>query len=520
MASGKLLKSAALRLLLYPHRLLPRALGRHGASPACADGSTFQELLDRARRLAGHWRDQGLHHQDRVVIDLPNSRAFLEARLAAILAGLVAVPIPRGATANQLGRFATLAQARGYLGFRPEALPGIDSAIPLCPRTGDVEHYEHILRKVEPLQKPPRIRGDDLLTINFTSGSTGTPKGVMSTVAAWGWSLYHALSENRVPVGQGEVFLHALPLSTAGSSLMLPAVLSGAKSLFLENWNADTAVDLVEEFAVTRMFLTPTLLAEFVDAVGARPARVATLKAVIYGTEGIPVNRIKKAFGVLGPVLQQGYGMAEALPPIAILHQDEHATAVQHGDDDLLSSVGRPTRAVQARIADPTGASSATGSSGEIRLRGRTLSPGYWRDPELTHTTREAGFYRTGDEGFIDRRGYLHIAGRRGAVSSPAVKELTEWAEAKTTVRLAWATENRGQRTLCVVPARNAAIRADLFEEELRRSLPGQKNLSLELFDQPPMSGSYKLRYAVDPTRARSDRTAPPRASHPGGADD
>ena len=518
MVPKNLFKTAALRLLLYPHRLLPRALGRHGASPACADGSTFRELLDRAWRLAGHWRDQGLKHQDRVVIDLPNSRAFLEARLAAMLAGLVAVPIPRGANANQLGQFATLAQARGYLGARSDALPGVDSALPLCPSTGDIEHYEHIMRKTQPLQNSPRIRGDDLLTINFPSGSTGQPKGVMSTVAAWGWSLYYALSENRVPVDRDEVFLHALPLSTAGSSLMLPAVLSGSKSLFLEDWNADTAVDLVEECAVTRLFLTPTLLAEFVDAVGAHPGRVATLKAVIYGTEGIPVNRIKKAVGVLGSVLQQGYGMAEALPPVAILHQDEHTTAVQNGDVELLSSVGRPTRAVQARITDETGATLAADSSGELRLRGRTLSPGYWRNPGLTRATREAGFYRTGDEGFIDQRGYLHIAGRRGSLSSSAVKELAEWAESKTTVQQAWVSENCGKRTLCVVPARNAAIRPDSFEEELRRSFPALENLSLELFDRALMSGSYKLRYAIKPTRAHG--TASPRASHPGGADD
>jgi acyl-CoA synthetase (AMP-forming)/AMP-acid ligase II len=518
MAPGKLLKTALLRTLRYPHRLLPGALAQHGAAPACEDGTTFPELLDRARRLAGHWRDQGLIHQDRVVIDLPNSRAFLEARLAAILAGLVAVPVPRGSTAARLGQIAELAAARGYLGTRAETLPGLHTALPVCPRSGDTDRYEQALRRARPLRHPPRIRGKDLLTVNFTSGSTGTPKGVMSTVAGWGWSLYFALAENRVPVERGEVFLHALPLSTAGSSLLLPAVLSGAKSVFLEDWDAATAADLVEAFGVTRLFLTPTQLAGFVDAARSRPDRVGTLKAVIYGTEGIPANRIKKAFGVLGPVLQQGYGMAEALPPVAILHQSEHALAIQSGDDELLASAGRPTRAVQLLIGGPDGTAAGPGEPGEILLRGRTLSPGYWRDPALTRATRTGGFYRTGDEGHIDRRGYLHVAGRRGAAPSATAKEWTEWAESQATVQLAWVDGSSANPTLCVVPSRHAAGRSAHLAEELRRAFPGPDAPALEVFPNAPMSGSYKLRYAVEPTGADAPSASP--SSLTGGTDD
>lgn len=491
---GHFSKKLLLRILLYPHRLLPPALKRHSSRAAFGNGCTFAELLDRARRLAGHWTSRGVRPGDRVLIDLPNDAAFVEARLAGILGGFVAVPVPPGTADDRLGWMGEFCEARSYLGPRVGALPGLDG-LALDPEAGDREFYEAAVAAASPLLATPRVRGDSLLTINFTSGTTGDPKGVMSTAAGWGWSLYYALAENRVPLKAGEVILHALPLSTAGSGLILPAVLSGAKSLFLPIWDVEVAAEMVEKERVTRLFLTPTLLAEFVDAVRRGRRDTRSLRAVVYGTEAIPVARIRKALEVLGPVLQQGYGMAEALPPVSLLHQEEHAAALRDGDDELLASAGRPTRAVDLGIFGTGNASVQPGQAGSIRVRGRTVSPGYWKRPDLTAASRNGGYYVAGDAGFLDRRGYLHILGREGAIPSASARRWVEWAEARPEVCLAWVQVGACGLTLHLVPAGGADAQA-VGREAVTRS--AGEVAAFTLHAQAPRTPSQKLRFVQD----------------------
>ncbi|GAB4257768.1 MAG: hypothetical protein Kow0092_04880 [Deferrisomatales bacterium] len=491
-------RRALLRLLLYPHRLLPTALRRNRDRPAFGDGLPYGRVAERVGALGAHWRGQGVAPGDRVVVDLPNDPAFVEARLAAILAGAVAVPVPPGSDDRRLGWIAEVTEARAYLGPRPEAVPGL-AAVPLDPLAGDREAYEGIVAAGTPGGRPARVGGNDLVTINFTSGTTGEPKGVMSTAAGWGWSLYYALGENRVPVGGDEVFLHAIPLATAGSTLILPAVLSGARSLFLPLWDADRAAETVEREGVTRIFLTPTQLAEFVDAVRAGGRDVSSLKSVIYGTEGIPRARIRKALDVLGPVLQQGYGMAEALPPVCLLHPDEHAAAAAAGDDEVLGSAGRPTRAVTLRVCDEEGRALGPGEAGSIRLAGRTLSPGYWKRPDLTAASRRGGLYVTGDVGCLDRRGYLHVEGRAGRVPSPGARRAVEWAEARPEVCLAWAEEAPGRILLTAVAARGREPDLEALAAGAAGAAADARPVEVRLLPQAPKTPSCKLRLPAEP---------------------
>jgi fatty-acyl-CoA synthase len=485
-----MLERLAQRILFYPHRLIPVALRRRRSQLAFHDGTTFGQLLERSWRLAGWWARAGLAPGDRVVIDLPNAPSFVEARLGAILAGVVAVPVPPGTDDARLGWIADFVQARAYVGSRAEQLPGLAS-IALDPLAGHRETYEASLASSAPLARSPTIRGEDLMTLNFTSGTTGDPKGVMGTVAGWGWSLYHSLAENRVPVGRDEVFLHAISLATAGSALLLPAVLSGARSLFLPEWDPDRATALVEEKRVTRLFLTPTLLAEFVDAARSARRDVSSLRSVFYGTEAIPAARIRKALSVLGPVLQQGYGMAEVLPPVCVLHPGEHARAMRDGDHEVLESAGRPTRAVDLRVFDQKDQPLGPCVPGSIRLRGRTLSPGYWARPDWTAASRRNGYYVSGDVGFLDQRGYLHILGREGSVPSPIARRWVEWAETRPDVCVAWVTEDDPGRILHLVPARGADGRA--AGEEAVAAAGGELG-SFVVHSRAPRTPSGKLR--------------------------
>ncbi len=486
----KTLSLAAIGLLRFPHYLVAAALRRNRRRMA-APGVSYAEVREQAVRLAGFWASQGLKPGDRVLIDLPNSLEFLVARLAAVLGGFVGVPIPPGTSDRRLGWIAEFSEARAYAGFRPGAVPGLP-ALEAHPGERGTDHWDYVLRNAPPLERLPRLGPDHPLLINFTSGTTGEPKGVVSTVCGWVSSLYHALRENPVPVGRDEVFLHAVPMATAGSTLILPAVLAGVRNLFLPSWDPERAVDLVEQERVTRIFLTPTMLGEFVDACRARRADVSSLRAVIYGTEGIPVSRITKALDTLGPVLQQGYGMAEALPPVCLLHPHEHRRAWERGDTEVLGSAGRPTRAVDLRITDAAGKTLPACTPGKILIRGPTVSPGYWKRPDLTRSSRVDGYYVTGDIGFLDPKGYLHVLGREGRTPPSRVSELVEWTESRPDVCMAWAREAGGRILLHVVPARGRRLDPTALREDAhtRSAAP----VEVRVVPRAPMTPAYKLK--------------------------
>ncbi|RMG97746.1 MAG: long-chain fatty acid--CoA ligase, partial [Candidatus Dadabacteria bacterium] len=195
---GKVLTLGIIRAAGLPHRLLGLAFRKNARRPALDDGTPYARLGDRVRRLAGAWRASGVAPGDRVVIDLPNDAAFVEARLACLWLGAVAVPVPPATGDDRLGWIAEAVGARAYLGSRPDVLPGVPGLL-VDPLTGDREAYERALGSAAPLPSPVPRPADGLVTINFTSGTTGEPKGVMSTGRGWGASLYHALRENRTP---------------------------------------------------------------------------------------------------------------------------------------------------------------------------------------------------------------------------------------------------------------------------------------------------------------------------------
>ena len=95
----------------------------------------------------------------------------------------------------------------------------------------------------------------------------------------------------------------------------------------------------------------------------------------------------------IGIKVIQGYGMTEASPVVA-------TGTLKDRDPE---SVGRPLQGVSVRIADDE----------EILVQGPNVTPGYWQSQEATDRVFTDGWYRTGDLGFLDRKGRLHIRGRR-----------------------------------------------------------------------------------------------------------
>jgi acyl-CoA synthetase (AMP-forming)/AMP-acid ligase II len=106
----------------------------------------------------------------------------------------------------------------------------------------------------------------------------------------------------------------------------------------------------------------------------------------------------------------QSYGLAETVGVATLLRPDDHRS----GETARLRSAGRPAACVELAVVDPvTGVALAAGQIGEVVVRGRNVTPGYWRRPEATAALfLPGGWLRTGDAGYLDADGYLTIADR------------------------------------------------------------------------------------------------------------
>jgi acyl-CoA synthetase (AMP-forming)/AMP-acid ligase II len=117
--------------------------------------------------------------------------------------------------------------------------------------------------------------------------------------------------------------------------------------------------------------------------------------------------------GVFGPVLFQGYGQTEAPSAIAFMRPEEHLRDGHIAEDARLCAAGRPAPMVHVEILDDQGTVVEPGEFGEICVRGDLVMRGYYKDPAKTAETIVDGWLHTGDVGFIDGEGFLHITDRK-----------------------------------------------------------------------------------------------------------
>jgi acyl-CoA synthetase (AMP-forming)/AMP-acid ligase II len=142
----------------------------------------------------------------------------------------------------------------------------------------------------------------------------------------------------------------------------------------------------------------------------------SSLKYFLYGAAPMPVEKLKQAIEVFGPVMMGGYGQTEAPISISFLTPGEHFVAAKIAPDQRLASVGRPNPLIRVEIMNDANEVLPPGETGEICVRGDLVMKGYYKAPERTAETIVDGWLHTGDVGHLDADGYLHVTDRPGKV--------------------------------------------------------------------------------------------------------
>jgi acyl-CoA synthetase (AMP-forming)/AMP-acid ligase II len=252
-----------------------------------------------------------------------------------------------------------------------------------------------------------QLSPDDICDVIFTSGTTGAPKGVMLRHGA---SLrgYESLNLG-LGLGAGDVNLIANPFFhcfgyKAGWMLDL---MVGATTVPLAVYNAQTAMTLIQQHAVTHMPGSPTMFWSILDDPGKPSYELSSLRVTLVSAASIPAELVDRMRTELAlDVVMTGYGLTENHALGAFTRPDDPAERVS-------STVGQMAPDLTARIVDESGAVLAAGRTGELQISGYAHMTGYFEDPEATAAVLHDGWLDTGDIGVLDPDGYLRITDRK-----------------------------------------------------------------------------------------------------------
>jgi len=348
--------------------------------------------------------EEGIEPGDRVLLIAPSAPEFVAAYYAILSAGAVAV------TANPM---ATAAELR-YVGA------DADIALILCwhtalPASEAVAASLHVpcltlspglaqLSSGQPLPAPHAAAADDTAAIIYTSGTTGQPKGAQLTHG--NFTACTRIRQQVQDLQPDERTGTALPLFHVygQACIMGTTILTGASLALLPRFDAGEMLHLIRRHRLTVVAGVPTMWNAVLHAPAGNPEEFTSLRIASSGGAPLPAE-IKSALeSRFGCTVLEGYGLTETTGCATI------QTGSRRGRP---GSVGAPPPGCAISIRADDGTEQLAGATGEIHVRGPVVMKGYWRRPEATAEVLRDGWFATGDLGFLDDDGDLHIVDRK-----------------------------------------------------------------------------------------------------------
>jgi fatty-acyl-CoA synthase len=244
-------------------------------------------------------------------------------------------------------------------------------------------------------------------TLLYTSGTSGKPKGVIITELNAFWGSVNFITGNEL--SPGCVTLCDMPMfHTAGLfATVRSTIQAGATLLISRGFEAARTLERIADPAlgVTHYFSVPQMAQQMWQLPGFSPEKLRGLKIYAMGGAPNPGAQIAR-FVKAGIPMSDGYGMSETCSNFAMPFGDLAIILAKAG------SCGVPLFSVQARIVDVDGNDVPPGERGELLLRGPSITPGYWNQPELTAKSFIDGWFKTGDIARRDEDGFYYLVDR------------------------------------------------------------------------------------------------------------
>jgi acyl-CoA synthetase (AMP-forming)/AMP-acid ligase II len=499
---------------------LDAAASAHPDREAVVEGHrriTFGALHGQATDIARALIASGVEPGDRVAMWAPNSARWIAASFGVYAAGGVLVPFNTRYRGEEAGHILRTAGARLLLTVTDfldtdyvamlDGIAGLESLEEIVVMSGGVPGAatswgDFLARKdrvpaTEVAERTRAIVGDDPSDIIFTSGTTGAPKGA---VLAHGASVRTYLEWSElVDLRGGDRYLSVYPFfHTAGlKSGILACVLRGATIYPQGTFDVPTVLRLVAEERITMLPGPPTVFQTILNHPDLDAFDLSSLRCSVTGAAVVPVEVIRQMREVLRiPTVVTGYGMTETTGTISMCRHDDPPEVI-------ATTVGRPLPGVDVRVVDDDDVDVAPGSPGELVVRGFNVMQQYFDDPAATAAAMKDGWLHTGDVGFVDADGNIHITDRKkdmfivgGFNAYPAEIEavLLEHPGIAQVAVVGMPDERMGEQGVAFVVARTGE-RPDPDEilRWARSKMASYKLSRVELIDALPLNPSGKV---------------------------
>ncbi len=364
---------------------------------------TYQQIAKMALALAAHLR-QGTA-RPHVGLLAPSSAAFMASFYGTLIAGKTVVPINFLLGDREIAHLIADSGIDTVITISQLATRVQTPGLKVIDLAALMQSGPQILAEASHLaQSLPKPNPDDMAVLMYTSGTSGLPKGVMLSYqnlkADIDAAIVHAELRER------HKFLGVLPLfhTTGMLATMLAPVQLGTMVVYIARFSAVATIKAIREHGISIMAAVPSMYAALIRLKDAGPADFANMYAAISGGEPLPAAVREGFLQRYNVPIYEGYGLTETIGPIAFNVPGSHRAG----------SVGRVIPNATVKIADDDGNVAAKGSSGEVLLKGPMVMRGYYNLPDDTaQAIMPDGFFKSGDLGFVDDDGFLHITGRK-----------------------------------------------------------------------------------------------------------
>jgi long-chain acyl-CoA synthetase len=452
----------------------------------------YAELHDSVRLMMTWLR--GLQVET-LALDLDNGPAWAVIDLAAMEAGMGLVPIPPFFSPAQVCHALSESGVSMVITDQPARFMQRSAGLSLqeTATLGLFERTLHCLRTASASRKIPQ----GIQKVTFTSGTTAEPKGVLL-----GWQQIEPVVTSlaaAVAVRADDRHVALTPLAVlleniagiylplwCGASVALPSLaetgLLGAAGL-----DRQRMMQTLTRYGATTAIFSPQMLQGAVAHLAEGHAAPAALRFIALGGAAVSQRLLDDA-GRLGLPVYEGYGLSESASVVTLNHPGAH----------LPGSVGRPLQHMELRIA----------ADGEVLIRGNRFA-GY-----LGESRYDSGddWWHTGDIGYLDDEGFLHLRGRRRHIFITAFGRNVspEWVERELIVEPAIAQaalfgEARPWNLALIVPASGAGEQEiEAAVQRVNRNLPDYARIGRWFtadtpftLDNDQLSGTGRLRRPV-----------------------
>ncbi|WP_221177066.1 AMP-binding protein [Nocardioides pocheonensis] len=378
---------------------------------------TWSDVDARVDALAAALEGSGIGRGDVIMLHAPNSRDYVTVMFAAWRVGAIITPTNCKLTSEELVALADVVRpallvlaeravdhARALARLRTWTISDSDVA----GGGSDVGRLidEHLGAHVHDVE----VMAGDPAWYFFTSGSSGRPKAAVLTHDHLAFIINNHIADLMPGLSNDDATLVLAPLSHGAGIHVLTHVARGAGIVLLPGESLDVAEawSLIAQHRVSTMFTVPTILNRLVSAV-TEDTDHSSLRQVIYA--GAPITRQdqRRAYDVLGPVIEQYYGLAEVTGAITVLPPAMHEVVPTY---EGIVTAGYPRTGMTISIKDAEGRSVPTGERGEICVVGPAVFAGYLDNDVANAKAFRDGWFRTGDLGVVDEHGLLYITGR------------------------------------------------------------------------------------------------------------